>query len=250
MRRSWVVWIALAVAAVAAIGVAGWVRHREILPAPVAAPASPGSAPAPPPVTLKAQGPSVGQLGTLLDGDDGFAADAIYLVAASVYARCHPEHAHELGRMAARARLPVLDGAGHALGDDAGMRRAFLAGVHDLATSAPCGRAFTMAFASFQRVIDPDGYARAFPDSYFDATLASPPMDAAGRSLAERGTDQCGSVVYAVLPLDQPYAWQCTGLRAQARARVLSICHQSGDEADADAAKIQDVVNRLPATCR
>lgn len=238
-------WLALAVVALAMIGVGAWFRPAPTPRVPAATPAPP-----PPPLVLRASGADVARLGELLDGDDGFTADAIYLVAASVYGRCHPEHAHELGRMAARARLPVLAGAGHALGDDAGLRRAFLDGVHDVATAAPCEHPFTMAFAGFQRVIDPDSYARAFPDSYFDATLASPPLDAAGRSLAERGTDQCGSVVYAVLPLDQPYAWQCTGLRAQARARVLALCHASGGEADASAVKIRDLVNRLPATCR
>lgn len=245
MRRRRAAWwsagvlILLVVAAVVL-----WPRHGSVKTP------TPPPPPAPPPVTIEAQGPATTHLGELLDDVEGFAEDATYLVAASVYARCHPEHAHELGRMAARARLPVLTGAGQALGEDDEARRAFLGQVRDLATRAPCGQPFTVAVGAFRRTIDADAYARAFPDSYFDATLTAPPMDAADRSLAERATDQCGSVVYAVLPLDQPYAWQCTGLRAQARARVLALCHASTDAVDAGAMKIRDEVNRLPATCR
>ena len=235
-------WPAYLAAAILVAVAALWPRHVETSPpTPQAAPSS---------VTIDAHGPSDTHLGELLDQVEGFAEDATYLIAASAYARCHPEHAHELGRMAARARLPVLTGAGQALGEDDGARRAFLGEVRDLAVRAPCGKPFTVAIGGFRRTIDTEAYVRAFPDSYFDATLADPPLDAAGRSLAERATDQCGSVVYAVLPLDQPYAWQCTGLRAQARARVLALCHASADEVDEGAAKIRDVVNRLPATCR
>nr|WP_063571609.1 hypothetical protein [Luteibacter rhizovicinus] len=175
------------------------------------------------------------------------ANDVVFLAVAAAYGRCAPAHAHELGAMAAHARLPVLAGLTSVLGSHTGSRSALLAGIRELASRLPCDGPVDVSIGSFRQHVTVGAYAAAFPDSYFDPSLSSASAEFGGRSLAERATDTCNGVAYAVLPLDAPRAWQCTALRAEARRRVAGLC--SGT-ADAAAQQIRDAVMRLPSTCQ
>ncbi|PTR32929.1 hypothetical protein C8J98_104140 [Luteibacter sp. OK325] len=192
-------------------------------------------------------GQALSLIGPSLVSTPEAANDVVFLTVAAAYGRCAPAHAHELGVMAARARLPVLAGLTSVLGPHTGSRSAWLAGIRELAARLPCDGPVDLSIGSFRQRVTLSGYVAAFPDSYFDPSLTSASAEFAGRSLAERATDTCNGVAYAVLPLDAPRAWQCTALRAQARRRVTGLC--SGT-ADAAAQQIRDVVMRLPSTCQ
>lgn len=175
------------------------------------------------------------------------AYDVVFLTVAAAYGRCAPTHAHEFGAMAARARLPVLAGLTSVLGPHTGSRAALLAGIRELAARVPCNGPFDLSIGPFRQRVTIQAYAASFPDSYFEPDLATAPAAFAGRTLAERASDSCNGVAYAVLPLDAPRAWQCTSLRAEARQRISALC---GGSADAAAQQIHDVVTRLPSTCQ
>ncbi|SDF33665.1 hypothetical protein [Dyella sp. 333MFSha] len=200
-------------------------------------------------VAVSAQGSGTDRLGPLLRANEAFAQDTVFLVAASVRARCDPAHAHDLAAMAAQALLPMLAGVTEAIGEQTDMRDYLLAAVRDVAQRAPCSGPFDMSVGDFVQRVDVVRYAAAFPDSYFDPAMTATPQEFAGRSLADRAHDECGKVAYAVLPLDAPRAWQCAGLRAQGRTRVRALCQQIG-EADTAAVQIREAVGRMPPTCQ
>lgn len=195
---------------------------------------------------------ALASLGSALSSSPEAADDVVFLAVAAAYGRCHPSQAHDLGAMAARARLPVLTGLGGILGPHTASRASLLAGIRDLSSRMPCDGPVDLTVGPFRQRVEVGAYAAAFPDSYFDPTLQQVPVEFAGRSLAERAVDECSRVGYAVLPLDAPRAWQCTALRAQARQRVDGLCRAEGATADADATafQIRDTVNRLPSTCQ
>lgn len=206
----------------------------------------------PPPVPVRAvvaHGAGTERLGPLLQGSAAFADDVVFLVVASVRTRCQPAHAHELAAMAAQARLPMLSGVTEAIGTQPTGRTDLLAAVRDVAARAPCNGPFALTIGRFTQTVDTERYAAAFPDSYFDPSMAVIPQEFTNRPLADRARDECGKVAYAVLPLDAPRAWQCAGLRAQGRERVRSLCAQAG-QADVAAVQIRDAVGRMPATCQ
>jgi hypothetical protein len=197
-------------------------------------------------------------LGELLRTRDDFAHDLLFLLAASLRDRCAPAHAHELAHMAVAAGLPVLNGAETAMAARPELRRAAYALVRRLAARAPCGRTLHIVIGGYRAAFTPELYAAAFPDSYFEPSLQTPPPDIADRDLGRRAADPCTPVVYAVLPLDAGRAWACLGLRATLRRRLRDTCDAGlhGEKAvDAPtaarvAASIHDNLAALPAMCR
>lgn len=248
MRYRWLV-PALAVAALAVgIGVALWVGPRG--PDPVAGPAVGASAQGDRPVTVVAAGPDADRVGARMRIDDAVADDLLFLVVAALRGRCQPAHAHELPRMAVLARLPTLAAGQGPESAAATWRRDVSHVVNDVVRQAGCAKPLSLRIGAYVRVVDPEVYAQAFPDSYFDPGLTVRPLEAHGAPLAQRLADPCATVAYAVLPLDDVRAWQCTGLRAQARSAVINRCHAGGASPDEAAADIQRVVSGLPATCQ
>lgn len=194
-----------------------------------------------------AAGTGLAAIGPVLSSTPEAANDVVFLSVAAAYGRCMPAHAHELGAMAARARLPVLAGLARVVGPGSGSRAAMLAGIRELAARVPCDGPVDLSIGPFRQQVDIHAYAASFPDSYFEPTMTSASIDVAGRPLAERAGDECNGVAYAVLPLDAPRAWQCAALRAEARRRVAGLC---GEGAAAAAQQIHDLVTRLPSTCQ
>ena len=192
-------------------------------------------------------GAGLAAIGPLLSSTPEAANDVVFLTVAAAYGRCMPAHAHELGAMAARARLPVLAGLAGVVGPGSGRRAALLASIRELAARVPCDGPVELSIGPFRQQVDIHAYAASFPDSYFEPTMPSPSIDVAGRPLAERAGDECNGVAYAVLPLDAPRAWQCASLRAEARRRVSGLCGEGGAAA---AQQIHDLVTRLPSTCQ
>jgi hypothetical protein len=233
---------------------AAWMLHERVRPAEYfkAVPAPPAaSAPQPAPVRIDAKGRDAQALGSLLVDRPAFASDVVFLVVAAMRERCEPDHAHELAAMAARARLPVLAGVTDALGKDAERREALLEGIRSVAARAPCRAAFEMDIGAFRQRIEAVSYAAAFPDSYFDPGLSIVPNSFGKATLGERAADDCNRVAYAVLPLDEPRAWQCTALREAGRQHVLALCHASpGSASDDTALRIRGIVDHLPPTCQ
>ena len=262
-RRHVALTMALAAGALAVGVAAGWLAGLRGWPMQMPHPRA-QVAPAHPPAPSTLDGGALlapaqrDALAALLLAHDGFAHDLAFLLAASLRDRCAPAHAHELARMAVAAHLPVLDGATVALQGRPELRGAAYALIRRLAATAPCGRPLDVAIGRYRATLDPERYAAAFPDSYFDPGLDAPPPDVAGRDLGERGADPCTSIVYAVLPLDAERAWECLGLRATLRRRLQETCAaglHDAPAADAQtearlAASIHDDLERLPAMCR
>lgn len=249
-RLGYLVLVALCLAMLA-------VRTDDVEPRPDIAHAS-----APPVVQLNAddlRAPAEREaLGELLRQHDDFAHDLLFLLAASLRDRCTPAHAHELARMAVAAYLPVLDGVQAAVATAPGMRHAAYALVRRLAAAAPCGRTLRIVIGGYETTFEPERYAAAFPDSYFEPSLQAPPPDIADRDLGGRAADPCTPVVYAVLPLDAQRAWSCLGLRAMLRRRLRETCDAGlHGETTVDAsmaahlaAGLRDNLEALPAMCR
>lgn len=246
--KAWHVAMAIALLGGAAIGVARYAAAPPAapVPAPTRETAPPAASAITPVIAMDAAGERVGRR---MQADDAIADDVLFLIVASLRGRCLPERAHDLPRMAVLAHLPVL-AAGGGDGAAASLRQDVAHVVKDIARRAPCHGTLALHIGGFTRELDTNGYAQAFPDSYFDPALDAPSDEFKGASLEDRIHDSCASVAYAMLPLDAPRAWQCTGLRANARTHILQLCRSEGDHADLAAADIQHFVGSLPATCR
>lgn len=200
-----------------------------------------------------------------LSGNDGFAHDVVFLIAGSVRERCSAAHAHELAQMAVQAHLPALSGISAVLDKHPELRPRLYAVVRHLAAIAPCNRVVDIVIGRYRMHLDVEAYAAAFPDSYFDPSLSSLPMDFSGRDLATRVADPCTPIIYGVLPLGVEGPWQCISLRANARKHLaIDTCGailseaakhstnalQSMDIQRSMAIDIHESLEKLPAMCR
>ncbi len=191
----------------------------------------------------------------------GFASDLVFLVVASARDRCQPAHAGELARMANRAQLPVLHGVSRVTGVQPALDQPIYRYVQAAADAVVCGRSLRLAE---QPVVELEGYARNFPDSYFaPGRQGDAPREYAGRSLAERAAQPCQTIAYVVLPLSAP-DWRCDASRAGARQRIEHLC-ETARAADARlavsgelsaafgerlTAPVQDILAGMPQQCR
>jgi hypothetical protein len=241
-------WIVLFIAVVAAGG-AAWLVWRMRVPAmPVPATQAGAPSPLPPLSGVQASDDEAVRLGQRMRDDERVANDVVFLLMAALRGLCDPALAHDLPRMAVLARVPVLSAGGAA--ESPGFRRDVSHVVNELAHRAPCHRTLAIRVGAYAVSLAPATYAEAFPDSYFDPGLAPVPSEFKGAPLAERVADACTRVAYATLPLDEPRAWQCAGLRAGARRNILAVCRSEGARPDDAAAGIQHLLGSLPATCQ
>jgi hypothetical protein len=265
-------WMALAAASIAMmVVVVHWPLHRDgTAAAPrVIAPVPDSVQPTQRPVRIDA-GDTVTPatrdvIAADMLGSDDFAHDIMFLLASSLRSRCDPEQAHDLPRMVIQAHLSVLHGVAATLGSNTALRPQLYTLVQRLVSMAPCHRSLAITIGAYHAQLDPSRYAAAFPDSYFDPTLAQPPEEFAGHALHERVEDPCTSIGYAVLPLGLEGRWQCATLRADARrhlvldtcAAVLKRLPPPGGKALQSAAAQQQLavaihaeIGKLPAMCR
>ncbi|WP_448097688.1 hypothetical protein [Luteibacter yeojuensis] len=182
--------------------------------------------------------------------DDAVADDVVFLVAAALRGRCMPSRAHDLPRMAVLAHVPALVAGGGDGGTSEDVRHDVTVVVNDRVRQASCTSPVILHIGDYTRSFDPEAYAAAFPDSYFDPGLSVVPAEFKHVPLDRRVTDSCTSVAYAMLPLDSPRAWQCAGLRANARSTILRLCHTEGTSPEQAAGHIQHLISGLPATCQ
>ncbi|WP_294990647.1 hypothetical protein [uncultured Stenotrophomonas sp.] len=153
-----------------------------------------------------------------------FRNDVLFLLAATLRDRCQPAQAGLLARMANRAALPVLAAVSEVTRQDPALDRPIYQYIQHRADGLRCGQPLQMPLGAGRNMqVDIEQYARTFPDSYFDPQRSSEPRDFAGLSLQQRAGNACNSVVYSVLPLGGT-DWRCSGLRANARARVRGLC--------------------------
>lgn len=234
--------------------------------APPVAPIRP--APASTPVRMDGDGAvvpaQVQALAALLRSRNDMVRDVLFLLAGGLRDRCNPAHAHELARMAVIARLPVLEGMSDALAGQPALRSALYVLVRQLVATAPCTGPLRIDAGGYAMDLDPETYARHFPDSYFDPGLDAAPPDIAGQSLDARLADPCTPLAYGVLPPGDQRAWVCTNLRANLRKRALAACDASlrgssglagpqplpADVAMALAETIHRGLAQLPAMCQ
>lgn len=190
-----------------------------------------------------------------LDAHDGFERDLLFLLNSSLYGRCSPGHAHDLGRMAVAARLPVLDAMVPLWREDPSLRDQLYGMIRSVAAVADCDRPWPLVIGSYTTTLQPIRYAAFFPDSYFDPGLAAPPSEFAGHGLAERVGDSCTAVGYAVLPLGGDRSWVCLGARAAMRRHVVAdLCGSANGPAMPDAPALARLIDAslqaLPPACR
>ncbi|MXV07704.1 hypothetical protein DYQ95_11305 [Xanthomonas sp. LMG 9002] len=183
---------------------------------------------------------------TLLQSDAAFARDATFLIVASVRERCAPAHAGELAKMANRARLPVLAATSEVTAREPDLDHPIYQAIQRIAAAAPCGRALDLAATGLPLQLDPERYAAAFPDSYYQPTLDTVPHEYAGQPLGARAAQECQSIAYAVLPLGRD-GWQCRALWSGVRPRIVKACEQARSEAGQGAGDAipPEVANRL-----
>ncbi|WP_198148901.1 hypothetical protein [Luteibacter yeojuensis] len=200
--------------------------------------------------TISVAGADAVSVGTRMVHDDAVADDVLFLIMAAQRGRCAPVQAHDLPRMAVIARLPTLSAAAGSSAEAAALRQGVRSVVRAIVHDAPCTGALDLRIGPYTRVIDPKAYASAFPDSYFDPSLISASTEFHGAGLHDRVEDTCTPVAYAVLPLDETRPWQCAGMRATARSRILALCRAEGASPDSAAADIKNLVGGLPANCQ
>lgn len=189
---------------------------------------------------------------------DGFERDLLFLLNSSLYGRCHPGQAHDMGRMAVAAHLPVLDAMARLWRQDPSLRDQLYAMIRSVAADSDCDRPPQLVIGSYTTSLRPERYAAFFPDSYFDPALAAAPGDFAGRSLADRASDPCTAIGYAVLPLGGDRSWVCVGARTAMRRHVVAdLCDSAFDRGQSDAAMqmglakaIDASLQTLPPVCR
>lgn len=249
MRR-WVLAVGLAAAAVAlGVFVIRWDVQKAASTSSlseVPAAASLGRSTVPVVVTS----PEAARVGARMQANENIANDVIFLIAATLRGHCQPSLAHDLPRMAVIARLPLLS-AGD--GEDSypeSLRHDISHIVNAAVERASCTQPIALHIGAYSGVLDSEAYAHAFPESYFDPALVSVSKEAPGADLKQRVADSCTAVVYARLPLDDVRAWQCTGLRRNARIAILHVCHSEGEMPGQAAADIQHVIDGLPVTCQ
>lgn len=219
---------------------------------------------APPAVAFPAPSSDASQrIEQRLGDDHAFRNDVLFLLAATLRDRCQPAQAGLLARMANRASLPVLAAVSAVTQQDPALDRPIYQYIQHRADATPCGQPLQMPLAGGRSMaVDIEQYARMFPDSYFDPQRSSEPRDFGGLSLQQRAGNACNSVVYSVLPLGGT-DWRCSGLRANARARVRGLCEVElrrqhggiGGELDAAVGQgmqsaVVSAVAALPEDCR
>jgi hypothetical protein len=190
-----------------------------------------------------------------LDAHEGFERDLLFLLNSSLYGQCHPEHAHDMGRMAVAAHLPVLDAMVPLWGQDSSLRDQLYGMIRSVVAKADCARPLPLVIGDYATTLQPARYAAFFPDSYFDPGLAAPPNEFAGRNLAERVADPCTVVGYAVLPVGGDRSWVCLGARAAMRRHVaVDLCGAAVDHVAPDAQALARLIDTslqaLPPACR
>lgn len=257
-RRLWLLALLIIVAGLVFLGRAKLERATPGVAAP-----SP-SARLVPQVTARLSAADVKEIGDRIQVVDGFGSDIAFLLVASVRERCSPAHAHELARMAVRAQLPVLQGTAAVTENTPALERPIYALVDQLSRSAPCHQALSIRIGAASLDIDPETYAAAFPDSYFDSGLDRIPAEFSAEPLGQRANDECLSIAYATLPLGNTQ-WQCRALRSSARARVTREVCAAQLEADGlprygvpltnrfgreIAPKVGEVLEAIPEACR
>lgn len=183
---------------------------------------------------------------TLLHSDPAFARDATFLIVASVRERCAPAHSGELAKMANRARLPILVATSEVTTREPDLDHPIYQAIQRTAAAAPCGRALDLTATGLPLQLDPERYAAAFPDSYYQPTLDTVPHEYAGQPLATRAAQECQSIAYAVLPLGRD-GWQCRALWSGMRPRIVKACEQTRSEGGQGAGEAipPEVANRL-----
>ncbi|MCI2260785.1 hypothetical protein Q7W82_13410 [Xanthomonas indica] len=183
---------------------------------------------------------------TLLHSDPAFARDATFLIAASVRERCAPAHAGELAKMANRARLPVLVATSEVTAREPNLDHPIYQAIQRIAAAAPCGRTLDLTATGLLLQLDPERYAAAFPDSYYQPALDTVPHEYAGQPLRTRAAQECQSIAYAVLPLGRD-GWQCRALWSGMRLRIVKACEQARSEGGQGAGDAipPEVANRL-----
>lgn len=214
-----------------------------------ATPGSAASAATGPVEDVVVAGDEAVRLGARMRQDEGVANDVVFLIAAALRGRCEPAHAHDLPRMAVMAHVPALAAGGGEHAPD-GLRRDVSHVVNAVVGQASCRGPVALHIGTYTRELAPDIYAEAFPDSYFAPELSAVPSEFKGMSLAQRVADRCTPVAYATLPLDAARAWQCAGLRADARSSILRLCQREGASPDQAAVDIHHLIGSLPATCQ
>lgn len=190
-----------------------------------------------------------------LNAHDGFERDVLFLFNSSLYGKCHPEHAHDIGQMAVTARLPVLDAMAPLWREDPSLRDELYGMIRSVVAHARCDRPWPLAIGNYAITLQSEHYAAFFPDSYFDPSLAALPREFAGRSLAERVADSCTAVGYAVLPIGGDRSWVCLGARAAMRRHMVAdLCDPSLARAKRDAPALARLIDAslqtLPPACR
>ena len=188
-----------------------------------------------------------------LAAHDGFERDLLFLLNSSLYGRCHPGQAHDLGRMAVAARLPVLDAMVPVSQRDPSLRDQLYLMIRSVAVDGGCDHSLQLVIGDYVTTLQPQRYAAFFPDSYFDPALAAPPNEFAGRDLAERAADPCTGISYAVLPLGGGQSWVCLGARAAMRRHIIvDVCGSALKQGDAPglARSIDATLQVLPPACR
>ncbi|WP_295934178.1 hypothetical protein [uncultured Xanthomonas sp.] len=199
---------------------------------------------------------------TLLQSDAAFARDATFLIAASVRERCAPAHSGELAKMANRARLPILVATSEVTTREPDLDHPIYQAIQRTAAAAPCGRALDLTATGLPLQLDPERYAAAFPDSYYQPTLDTVPHEYAGQSLVARAAQECQSIAYAVLPLGRD-GWQCRALWSGMRPRIVKACEQARSEGGQGAGEaippevakrltpvVAGLLEKLPESCR
>ena len=184
-----------------------------------------------------------------------FERDLLFLLNSSLYGRCNPGHAHDLGKMAVAAGLPVLSAMVPLWRQDVSLRDQVYGMIRSVVAEADCDRSLPLVIGNYATTLQPVRYAAFFPDSYFDPALAAPPKEFAGRDLAERVADPCTAVGYAVLPIGGDRSWVCLGARAAMRRHVIvDLCGSTFDHTVSDAPALAQLIDAslqaLPPACR
>ncbi len=239
----------LVVAAVLVLALLAKERHPPA-PAPVA---NLRNAPA---LSLPASPADRQALAKALGGDPDIERDLAFLYVSALEMRCDPAHGHAMVKLAMAAGLPALRATGRLIAAQPDLGNQLYGLINDWVRRTPCATPLVeLQLRDYRLRIAPRTYARAFPESYVEPSMAPVPAGSVEPpDLLSEADSPCLRLAYRLLPLDGAEPWQCVAARRQLRQQIVhTLCPPDIATPEAQArfaATLHDREGRLPVMCR
>lgn len=195
-------------------------------------------------------------LAKALGSDPDIERDLAFLYVSALEMRCDAADGHAMVKLAMAAGLPTLRATGRLIAAQPDLGDQLYGVINDWVRRTPCATPLVeLELQEYRLRIAPRTYARAFPESYVEPSMAPLPAGSAeSPGMLGDADSPCLRLAYRLLPLDGAEPWQCLAARRQLRQQIVhTLCPPdiATPEAQAKfAATLHDRESRLPDMCR